>query len=320
MRSRRRRQLRDRHRPRPDRHGALRRRRAAHGVGGLERRPRRHRLLQPERPADRLSGGGLPPTGGTDGGGGTTTTRVPPAGPVGASVDDGGAFTKRSVRHHRRGVAARRALGDDLKRRRLQAPAALPGRRASGLDAGGHRPGAPAQDRRRGLRLHRQPDRRHHPRPDQADRQCRCRRRRRGHRRQRNRRAGGRRQNPDLPRAHPRQGRTVGRHQGQFAQNKQHPSSLRSSLGPPATRQPRAQVPACTGPSGELQPLPPLLAARPTTAGAHRNTCHYHHGCPSHHATCRWNGQLCISHASGDSRPGFNKRISCQGRIYYCHP
>jgi hypothetical protein len=32
-----------------------------------------------------------------------------------------------------------------------------------------------------------------------------------------------------------------------------------------------------------------------------------------------WNGQLCISHASGDYRPGFNKRITYQGRTYYCH-
>jgi hypothetical protein len=61
------------------------------------------------------------------------------------------------------------------------------------------------------------------------------------------------------------------------------------------------------------------LAALPTTATAHRSGCHGHHTCPSDHATYRWNGQLCISHVSGDYRPGFNKRITYQGRTYYCH-
>lgn len=54
------------------------------------------------------------------------------------------------------------------------------------------------------------------------------------------------------------------------------------------------------------------------TAAAHRSGCHRWHTCPSDHATYRWNGLLCVSHASGDYRPGFNKRVSYQGRVYFC--
>ena len=57
----------------------------------------------------------------------------------------------------------------------------------------------------------------------------------------------------------------------------------------------------------------------PASAGAHRSGCHRWHSCPSDHATYRWNDLLCISHASGDYRPGFHKRVVYQGRVYYCH-
>jgi hypothetical protein len=55
------------------------------------------------------------------------------------------------------------------------------------------------------------------------------------------------------------------------------------------------------------------------TASAHRSGCHRWHTCPSDHATYRWHGLLCVSHASGDYRSGFNKRVVYAGRVYYCH-
>jgi hypothetical protein len=61
------------------------------------------------------------------------------------------------------------------------------------------------------------------------------------------------------------------------------------------------------------------VAVIPASAQGHRSGCHRWHSCPSDHATYRWNGLLCISHASGDYRSGFHKRVVYQGRVHYCH-
>jgi hypothetical protein len=69
-----------------------------------------------------------------------------------------------------------------------------------------------------------------------------------------------------------------------------------------------------------------LVSAAPSTSlgadssvnAAHRSGCHGAHSCPSDHATYRWRGWLCISHASGDYRRGYNHKIAYGGRTYFC--
>jgi hypothetical protein len=61
-----------------------------------------------------------------------------------------------------------------------------------------------------------------------------------------------------------------------------------------------------------------LVAAVPTSAGAHRSGCHRWHTCPSDHATYKWHGMWCVSPASGESRYGYPKRVVYGGRVYYC--
>jgi hypothetical protein len=60
------------------------------------------------------------------------------------------------------------------------------------------------------------------------------------------------------------------------------------------------------------------VAADSGVSAAHRSGCHGAHSCPSDHATYRWRGWLCISHASGDYRSGFKHKIRYAGRTYFC--
>jgi hypothetical protein len=54
------------------------------------------------------------------------------------------------------------------------------------------------------------------------------------------------------------------------------------------------------------------------SASAHRSGCHRWHSCPSDHATYRWRGMLCVAPYSDKRNSSFRRRVTYEGRTYYC--
>jgi hypothetical protein len=75
---------------------------------------------------------------------------------------------------------------------------------------------------------------------------------------------------------------------------------------------------------GALFALGVLAASLPRTAEAHRSGCHRSHSCPSDHATYRWRQPstgamlICVAPYADERNSSFRKRITYQGRTYWC--
>jgi hypothetical protein len=54
------------------------------------------------------------------------------------------------------------------------------------------------------------------------------------------------------------------------------------------------------------------------TASAHRNGCHTKHGCPSDHATYRWNGLRCVKPGAPEDDGTYGKKVRNGGLTYLC--
>jgi hypothetical protein len=67
-----------------------------------------------------------------------------------------------------------------------------------------------------------------------------------------------------------------------------------------------------------------LAVSLPRMAEAHRSGCHRSHSCPSDHATYRWRQPstgamlLCVAPYADERNSSFGKRITYQGRTYWC--
>lgn len=55
-----------------------------------------------------------------------------------------------------------------------------------------------------------------------------------------------------------------------------------------------------------------------SSAGAHQDSCHRHHSCPSDHATYLWHGKRCVSPTARERTAAFRKTVRYGGRTYYC--